>query len=828
MKIRTKLIALCLIISLVPVSVVGGTGLQTMGEIGTYAQEESTAQMEDQVTAELNNTVSARRAGIQNVLDVRRVDARSLADSSSVQNYQAARDGQWRLVQRQSQQQVGHIALQMHATVESTKRTVLEEKYGGKRWEQLTPRQQREVEREVEETLVGTSGNGTDASGTISRSFQPGYIGDTGYAYITDEDSNIVSHHSLPDGFNLREDASLRVFADIKSTVRTDSAVRNGRDWGIAEYDWEDTTQAGNPVERKFIAYTYHEDFDWVLAPSVYYYELQATASESAKDRINASFRSYLNTRSVSIEATERPAYDEILLTDESGAGIVRSYRIDGGDGNVVSESVADASYGERDWFRGAKSLAEGEVHVGDVRSVDGERVVYVSSPVYQGGEFKGVVALRFDYGILSAMTNDVTVGETGYLSVVDDEGRVLSHPDEAVVDREASITDEAYAGTLAGVAESSVLAGERGLGTFERTDENGTTDSYYVGYAPLQFGDRQYALLATVPEEDVTAPAAALGADLQSHTDSARNFLLMLIGGVGVVVVGVGYGSARFISRPIERVRDRATALAAGRFEDEDDISAPDDEIGELVDAFEEMQGNLERQITELGTVSENLGEGRLDQEVRTDLPGEFGAIMTDLDEGIGRLQEGFAEIRRTSAHIKRGELDVDVDADLPGEYGAVLADLESGVRQLSRGFDQIDEASSQLREGNLDQEFETELPGQYGAVMTDLEAGLEEVARSLAEVNGVVEEFAEASAETLASAEEIESASQETAESVEEIAHGAEQQTEQLQATAAEMNDISASIEEVAASADGVVETATEAVSIADRGRENAADAT
>lgn len=36
-------------------------------------------------------TMSARQVGIQNVLDVRNVDARSLADSSPVQNYYAAR-----------------------------------------------------------------------------------------------------------------------------------------------------------------------------------------------------------------------------------------------------------------------------------------------------------------------------------------------------------------------------------------------------------------------------------------------------------------------------------------------------------------------------------------------------------------------------------------------------------------------------------------------------------------------------------------------------------------------------------------------------------------
>ncbi|WP_132058516.1 methyl-accepting chemotaxis protein [Halorussus amylolyticus] len=824
MKIRTKLIGLCLLISMVPVLVVGAGGLQNMESVGSYAQDQSATHLEDQITGELNNTVGARQEEFENLFDVRRVDARSLAESTPVQNYQAASAGEMELIQHQSRQQVGYVALQMHSTVESTKRTILDEEYDGRDWEELTDEEQRRVKAKTERVIAGTSGNGTDADGTMSQAFQPGYIGDTGYAQVTDGDSNVVVHHSLPDGYNYREDGSLAVYDDIRANARSDSEIRNGEAWGIAEYEWQDTTQEGNPVEQMFVAYAYHEDFDWILSPSVFYYELQTTAVNDAKDGINESFESYLDTRSVTVDGTEMPAYDEILLTDKNGRGVLRAHR--SGD-EVVTESVEAETYGDAGWFLETSLLDQGEVHFGEVQTVDGKSVMYVTTPVYHDNLFAGYIALRFNYDIFSEITNDVTVGDNGHLSIVNDNGRILSHPESSVVENQTYITDEDYAGTLANVSENRILEGERGLTTYETT-ASGERAGRYVAYAPIEIGDKRMSLLATVPEEDVTGPSLALGRSLSDRTTAARDFLLALIGGVVVVAVAVGYGSARYISTPIERLRDRAKLLADGRFDDEVDISAPDDEVGELVDAFSDMQGNLRRQVTELRSVSENLGAGELDREVRTDFPGEFGAIMTDIEEGVEQLQEGFDEIRRTSQQIRDGKLDQDVDTELPGEYGAVLADLDAGVQQLADSFDQIRSASSQLREGDFDQELETDLPGQYGAVMDDVETGLTEIGRSLAEVRDVADRFAALSTETAASTEEIESASREIADSVEEIAHGAGRQTEQLQAASNEMNSLSATIEEVASSADGVVDTATEAVELADQGREYAADAT
>ncbi|MDS0297888.1 methyl-accepting chemotaxis protein [Halogeometricum sp. S1BR25-6] len=762
MNINRKLIALCLAISLIPVSTVGAVGVVEMQRIGSAAETQSAVHMERQVTGELNNTVSARQEGIQNVLDARRVDGRSLAASSPVQNYQAARSGQWKLVQRQSQEQLGHTALQMRSTVETAKRTILENEYDGRAWEDLSATEQRRVENSVERILVGTDGDGTTASGSATDMFQPGYIGNTGYAYVVDEDSTVIMHHSLADGFNLVDDADLTVFEDVKAFVEEEGAIRNGETWGIVEYDWEDTTQAGNPVEEKFVAYTYYEDFDWVLAPSVYYYELQTTAQESAKDRIEDSFESYLLTRSVSVNGEERRAYDEIILTTETGQGVVETTRT--GE-TVETRSVSDRSYADEAWFAASKDLEEGEVYVGDVTTRDGTQVVYLASPVYQNGQFAGTVALRFDFGILAALTNDVTVGESGHLSIVNEAGTVLSHPNASVVEAGSSITDESDAGGLASIAQNSITAGGSGLDTYTTAASDGTEDTYYVGYAPLQFGSKQLSLVATVPEADVTAPAAALGQSLSQRTDSARNVFIGLILIAGIAVTGVGYRGARYFSEPIVKLRDQATELAAGRFDRATAIEATDDELGELVVAFESMRENLRQQVTELRTVSQELGEGNLDQDVRTDLPGEFGAIMTDLEDGIERVRQSLVEVHDVA----------DEFAEISNETASSAEEIESASQATAESVEEIAHGAAQ----------QTEQLQSASSEMNNLSATIEEVAAS---ADGVVRTADEASSlagqgreQAAAATEEISAIETEAVAAVEQV-EGLEERMEEI----------------------------------------------
>ncbi len=825
MNLKVKLIVLFLTISLVPLGSVGVLATQNMGDLNQHAQDRSSDALRSQMTDQLNNSAQARQEAIQNQINQREVDVRALSDSAAMNDYQAARDGQMELVQDSSQKQVGYTGLQMRTAIDSVTQTILENQYNGRSWESLSPGEQEEVKSQVEARIAGSSGAGVSSSGTMSDAFEPGYIGDTGYGYVTDLDSNIVVHHSLSDGHSLAEDSGLTVFNDIKSDVQSTPAIRNGEDWGIAEYEWEDTTQEGNPMETKFIAYTYYEPFDWIIAPSVYYYELQETAVADAEGTMGDSFERYLETRTVTVGEREHEAYEAITFAGPDGDEILRTDR--SGDG-VTTDADGSQSYADAGWFAMAKNGAEDEVHFSDVRTEDGHELTTVSTPVYEDGTFRGVVAAEFNYSIVTEMTNRVTVGDSGYLYILDGSGEVVSHPDRSVVDERVNASAGGYGAELAGVVNEQMLAGETGLATHTKPADDGENVTRYVSFAPIDLGMNQFTIVATVPESDVNQPIAALGASLQDRASSARNFILLLSAVAAVAVAGTGYGAARYFARPIEQVRDQALALSQGRFDDQVDVDASDDEIGEMVDAFGEMQANLNQQIAEIEAVSDSLSEGRLDEDISTDLPGKYGEIMADLQAGMAELETSFERISRASENVRAGDLDQDLETDLPGDYGDVMSELDAGLQQLSASFAQLRRASTDLRDGRLDQTLDTDMPGAYGDVLANIDEGLDAVDESIARVQSIAREVNAASNDVAASTEEIERASQEVAESVQEISHGADRQAENLQEAAGEMNDMSATVEEIASSSVDVAETAQEAAERAEAGSEQAAEAT
>ena len=825
MDLKVKLVVLMLTISLLPLGSVGVLATQNMGALNQDAQERSADQLRGAMTDELNNSVQARQSSIQNQFDQREVDVRSLAASGPMHNYQAARRGEMELVKESSQQQVGYTALEMRNAIESTTQTILETEYDGREWEDFSAEEQQAVKERVERIIAGTAGDGKTPAGTMSETFEPGYIGETGYAYITDRDSNIVVHHSLEDGYNLADDAggTLTVFDDIKENVDSSPELRAGETWAVAEYDWEDTTQEGNPTETKFIAYTYYEKFDWIVAPSVYYYELQQRAVEDGESRLADSFERYLETRTVTVDGTEHNTYEQILFADERGKEIMRT---SWEDRQTVTERNRSERHASKAWFTNAMSVTQGSVAFSRIEREDGADRMYVSTPVYQDGAFRGVVAAQFNYSIVTEITNGVTVGDCGFLYVLNDRGEVVSHPDETMVNDRVNVTAGEYGEELATVAREQMLAGESGMVTHTRTVDGEQTTRYAV-FAPIEVGDRQFTLVGTVPESDVEAPIAALGAALQQRTDSARNLILLLSGIAALLVVAAGYASARYVASPIEQMRDRATAMAQGRFDGELDVDDRDDEIGEMVAAFEEMEANLTRQIDEIESVAASLSEGDIDDDLHTDLPGAFGDIMTDLRDGMVQLRSSFDEIDRASQNVRAGDLDQEIDSDLPGEYGEVMAELDAGLQQLSESFDRLRGASEDLRERRLDADVDADLPGAYGDVMENIDAGLDAVEASIAQVQSIAREVSTATDDAAASAEEVERASQEVAESVQEISQGADRQSEQLQQAATEMNEMSATVEEIASSSVDVAETAEQAADRATEGSERASEA-
>jgi len=315
---------------------------------------------------------------------------------------------------------------------------------------------------------------------------------------------------------------------------------------------------------------------------------------------------------------------------------------------------------------------------------------------------------------------------------------------------------------------------------------------------------------------------AASLAADHRIQ----RNAELGILGLSALAFLaasGIGLVLSRRLSGPIRDLRGAAAAISRGDFGEQatvEDLDR-DDELADMTAAFGEMRENLQQQVADLKTVSRNLEHGRLDDDVRTDLPGEFGDIMTSVASGMAQLDASFEQIGTASEDLREGSLEREFETDMPGEYGVVLAELDDGMANFERSLTDIDEASTALQAGDLTVDVRTDLPGVYGSVMRNLDASIGTLERDITDVRRISVAVADESDEVASGAEEIESASGEVARTIEQISAGAEQQHDNLDQVATEMTDLSATVEEIASSADEVAQTSTTAAERGETGK-------
>ena len=93
MKLGTKLIAVSLGLSLVPLFTVLWLSNDSMQNIGEEAERDSGEALMDQLEQQLNNEVLARQEEIQSFVDERETDGKTLSSLHGIERYFTARAG---------------------------------------------------------------------------------------------------------------------------------------------------------------------------------------------------------------------------------------------------------------------------------------------------------------------------------------------------------------------------------------------------------------------------------------------------------------------------------------------------------------------------------------------------------------------------------------------------------------------------------------------------------------------------------------------------------------------------------------------------------------
>ncbi|WP_404424018.1 methyl-accepting chemotaxis protein [Nibricoccus sp. IMCC34717] len=396
-----------------------------------------------------------------------------------------------------------------------------------------------------------------------------------------------------------------------------------------------------------------------------------------------------------------------------------------------------------------------------------------IALPLKKDGKVIAVIGCDIVLNRLTKIVSEKRIFDTGYLSLVSNAGKYLSHPDSARVGKPLVDTDA--------WAEPFLAAIKSGEG-FETTNFSKTlNDRVYRIATPLHVADIKtpWSVIANVPTTEVLAPVRKI-----------RNQSIAIGSVAAVLVLGFVAWLARAISKPIEGI---SLHLREGSAHTSGAVAEISRTSQALASASSQQAASLEEtsaSLEELSSMTKRNAEGaqtanQLATEARTaaDSGTEKMHAMVRAMEDIKASSDNVAKIVKTIDEIAFQTnllaLNAAVEAARAGEAGAGFAVVADEVRSLAqRATTAARESSAQIAEAlqrtgvgtqtciEVSKGFEairekinqlTSLAAEIAGASHEQTRGIAEINNAMVQLDKVTQSNAAQSEETAAAAHEL-----------------------------------------------------------------------
>ncbi|MDJ0576488.1 MAG: methyl-accepting chemotaxis protein [Xenococcaceae cyanobacterium MO_234.B1] len=320
------------------------------------------------------------------------------------------------------------------------------------------------------------------------------------------------------------------------------------------------------------------------------------------------------------------------------------------------SDDKAPKKYPDRPWFQGAKA-GNDITYQTLIGRTSKKPSLCLSAPIKAKTIIKGVTYICMTLEILTEEVGAVKFGKTGYGFIVNEQGRILGHPDTNLTSGDELIDYSSYPPV------ANFLAGKEGYFSFKDQGgiewlSHGTRLNNGWGVFILQQKSEAF-----LKEKEFQQLAA-------------------MIAGISILAVGIiTWLLASRLTQPISKITEAATSLAAGNL-DQKVALEQEDEIGILADSFNKMAQRLQESITSIESKAEEQRQEKEQLEA---------AIYTLIDEVSGAT-EGDLTVR---ANLDSMELSTVADL-----FNAIIDNLEEIAVEAKQSTTQVGSSLKQNEE--------------------------------------------------------------------------------------------------------------------------------
>ncbi|WP_371381048.1 methyl-accepting chemotaxis protein [Sporomusa aerivorans] len=318
-------------------------------------------------------------------------------------------------------------------------------------------------------------------------------------------------------------------------------------------------------------------------------------ASPTAKTMEPAAIREMI------LAAQQKNAiFELIFVMDSTGMQIART------SGNLANRA-------DRPYF---KEAVKGNTFFTDVyiSSFTNAPCVTIGVPIKNSlGQIVGVIAADVSLKAIWGIVDEVKIGQTGYVDIVDQKGNVIAHPDKERVLKKESFADYSYV--------AKVIDGQ--TGSEEAISTRG--DKTLTAYAPI--ARNKWGVIVHEPIKEVMATIV--------HSAVATGIITLL--SVLIALISAFY-VARSIARPLEKLVLAAEQVAGGDLAHRIEVHGVA-EIEKLTDAFNSMITALRSLVAKTSTTAETVAAS---SEELAASAGEVGKAAEEVALTIQSVAEG------------------------------------------------------------------------------------------------------------------------------------------------------------------------------------------
>ena len=514
--------------------------------------------------------------------------------------------------------------------------------------------------------------------------------------------------------------------------------------------------------------------------------------------------------------------YYDVFLFDTQGDLVYSVFKETDFATNLLNGPYADSNFG--DVVGKALAGPKGSVFTEDFRSYEpsyGAPASFIGSPVFFEGEKVGCAVFQMPVDRINEIVlSDAGLGETGRSYFVGRDGLLRSNS-----------RGEAFASAL---LSAQVADGHAVLAAFD--GESGFAEGIaldgsraILSYAPVKIDGLDWAVVAEMPLDEVTAAAHSLG-------------VRMLAWGAVLAVVfgGLAWFLSRALVKPIHDLTARLKDIAEGDADLTQKVNEDrTDEVGELGRWFNVFVSRIHDTVAQATTVSNEVLTTARDIATTTDNMAkgleEQRHQTTQVAAGVEEMSATVLEVARRSAEasdaanaagdqagagggvVKRTVTTIGAIADVVNDSAGAVGQLGRRAEEIGQVINVINDIADQTNLLALNAAIEAARAGEHGrgfAVVADEVRKLaertthatEEVSQSIKAIQnetgsavermnqgtGRVQEGVQCAEEAGVSLDSIVRSSQEVAEVIRGIAAATEQQSQAA-------DDMSRSVESI-----------------------------